>query len=51
MVCGARMAQRFNAQRCNGAGLSAPIHTRMHGGIDRETLGHCSIASLLLFTK
>ena len=25
--------------------------TRMHGGMGRETLGHCSIASLLLFTK
>lgn len=27
------------------------IPTRMHGGMGRETLGHCSIASLLLFTK
>lgn len=51
MVCGARMAQRFKAQRCNGAGLSAPIHTRTHGDIDHEALRHCSIDPLLLFTK
>lgn len=27
------------------------IPTRMHGGIDRKALRHCSIASLFLFTK
>ena len=73
MVCGARMAQRFKAQRCNGAGLSVSYphaHARRYWSwgaaalfhcfaasvhkmniVPRGAMGHCSIDSLLLFTK